>query len=635
MLGPTATGPVTAGFTGSAGGADLPGSEGSGGLSGGLAGAVPDGAGVVPVGAGGATAVELGAVGACAGSVGVGAWARAVEAAESAKRMPAEAAKERTPRTVSEGSRHVEDLRGAFAARRALPKRDTNAPRARHVVSTNGLRGFERSCSCTCAVIFRTAGAKATMTIVRKSVVLVLGIGSALGACLGVAAHRILPAYPVAAGVFIGERRPPDDMSASEWLIRRSDSLKKRVVHLRHETEVIDTTLGDLGVSIDVAATLDGAEKVGHDGSLVHRIRDGQKARRGEIDAPLVFFVDREKARTFLSTISDRFYKAPVDAKLDIEHKKRIREQDGVALDFEGTIDAIAAARHDDEETIDLLLKAIQAKVSSNDLANVDIEKVLSTFETTFATYGEGVGRSGNIKNAAAKVDGTILLPGQVFSFNDKVGPRSAENGFVMAPEIQGDELVTGYGGGTCQVSSTLHAAALYGALEVLDRQNHSRPSSYVSPGMDATVAYPIVDLKIKNNLSFPIMIHAYLPKPTAIRVELLGGDPVAKVTYAYGVGHVEDFVRRIKVIDYYPPGRVYRKQKGTRGMDVTSVVTVTYFDGRTEERKYFSGYRPSPEVLWVAPGYADKDLPPMPEHAKGVEGQTTAKNDTDALYPM
>ena len=474
------------------------------------------------------------------------------------------------------------------------------------------------------------------MINVRKSVVVVLGLGSALGVGLGFTAHHVLPSNPVAAGVYIGERRPPDGTPVTEWLMSRSASLKKRAVHLRHDDVVIDTTLGELGVSIDVNSTIELAGKVGHEGSLIRRIRDGQKAKRGEILVPLVYYVDREKARAYLTKISDRFYRAPVDAKLDVDNKKKILEQDGQALDIEGTTDVIAAAKHqEEEEIIDLVLRPVQASVTTNDLANVDIEKVVAAYETTFATWGEGVGRSGNIKNAASKIDGTILLPGQVFSFNDKVGPRTAENGFVMAPEIQGDELVTGYGGGTCQVSSTLHAAAMFGALEIVDRQNHSRPSSYVPPGMDATVAYPIVDLKLKNTMSFPIMIHAYLPKPTVIRVELLGGDPVAKVTYAYGVGHVEDFVRRIKVVGYYPAGRVYRKQKGTRGMDVTSVVTVTYNNGRIEERKYFSGYRPSPEVLWVAPGYSDTDLPPLPEHAKGVEDRTTARNDANDLYPM
>lgn len=473
------------------------------------------------------------------------------------------------------------------------------------------------------------------MASVRKSVFWVLGVGSALGVGLGFTAHAIVPASPVAKGVFIGERRPPEDRPVSQWLIARSDALKKRTVYLKGDDELITTTLGELGVSIDVAATMEKAEAVGHSGSLIRRIRDGQKARRGEIEVPLVFHVDREQARKYLVTLSDRFYRAPVDAKLDIENRKRIVDEDGRALDIEGSIDAIAAGTHDEEETIFLVMKRVDAAVTINDLANVDIEKVISSYETTFVTWGEGVGRSGNIRRAAAKIDGTILLPGQTFSFNDKVGPRTLENGFVLAPEIQGDELVTGIGGGTCQVSSTLHAAALFGAMDILDRQNHSRPSSYTPPGMDATVSYPLVDLKIRNNFSFPIMIHAYLPKPTVIRVEILGGDPIAKVTYAYGVGHIEDFVRRIKVVGYFPPGRVLRKQKGTRGMSVTSVVTIHYFDGRTEERKYFSGYRPSPEVLWVAPGYTDQDLPPLPEHAKGVEGQLTARNDTADVYPM
>lgn len=473
------------------------------------------------------------------------------------------------------------------------------------------------------------------MAAVRKSLVWVLGVGGALGVGLGFTAHHVLPASPVARGVFIGERRPPEDTSPTEWLIRRSEDLKQRKVHLQHEDEIIDATLGQLGVSIDVNATLERAEQIGHTGSIIRRLRDTQKARRGEIEVPLVFFVNRERARDFLSTLSDRFYRAPIDAKLDVDNKKRIVEQEGRALDIEASIDAIAAGTHEEEETILLSVRSVAAAVTLNDLANVDIERVLSSYETTFVTWGDGVGRSGNIQRAAAKIDGTILLPGQAFSFNEKVGPRTAENGFKIAPEIQGDELVTGFGGGTCQVSSTLHAAALFGAMDVLERQNHSRPSSYTPPGMDATVSYPVVDLKLKNNFPFPIMIHAYLPKPTVIRVELLGGDPVAKVSYAYGVGAVEDFVRRIKVIGYYPAGRVYRKQKGTRGMSVTSVVTIHYFDGRTEERKYFSGYRPSPEVLWVAPGYSDTELPPMPEHAKGVEGQMTARSDANDLYPM
>jgi vancomycin resistance protein YoaR len=207
-------------------------------------------------------------------------------------------------------------------------------------------------------------------------------------------------------------------------------------------------------------------------------------------------------------------------------------------------------------------------------------------------------------------------------SFNDRVGPRTNARGFALAPEIQGDEMQLGFGGGTCQVSSTLHMAALYGAVDVVERQSHSRPSAYALLGLDATVSYPTTDLKIRNDFSFPILIHAYLPKPTQIKVEILGGNPVAKVVYGYGVNSTEDFTRRVEVKQYLPQGKSVRHQKGSRGYDITSVVTYQYFDGREVKRSYYSGYRPAPEILYVGPGTRDEDLPPLPEHATGPATQ-------------
>jgi len=124
---------------------------------------------------------------------------------------------------------------------------------------------------------------------VRKSVVLVLAVGSTLGAVLGVTAHHVLPASPIATGVFIGEQRPPEDVAVVEWLMRRRDLLKKRTVHLRYENDVTDTTLGELGVSIDIAATMERAEQIGRTGSWIRRVRDAAKAKRGEIEVPLAF----------------------------------------------------------------------------------------------------------------------------------------------------------------------------------------------------------------------------------------------------------------------------------------------------------------------------------------------------------
>jgi hypothetical protein len=75
------------------------------------------------------------------------------------------------------------------------------------------------------------------------------------------------------------------------------------------------------------------------------------------------------------------------------------------------------------------------------------------------------------------------------------------------------------------------------------------------------------------------------------------------------------------------------RKQKGSRGYDVTGIATIRWKDGRTEQRTFFSGYRPAPEVYWVAPGYDESELPPLPEHAKGVEGRIADGRAHDDLY--
>jgi hypothetical protein len=111
------------------------------------------------------------------------------------------------------------------------------------------------------------------------------------------------------------------------------------------------------------------------------------------------------------------------------------------------------------------------------------------------------------------------------------------------------------------------------------------------------------------------------------VRVEILGAEPVADVEYTYGIGHVEDFMRRITVKSHLAPGTRVRRQKGSRGMDVSSVVTIKWKTGRIEQRTFFSGYRPAPEVFWIAPGYDESELPPLPDHAMGIEGRS------DSIY--
>lgn len=151
-------------------------------------------------------------------------------------------------------------------------------------------------------------------------------------------------------------------------------------------------------------------------------------------------------------------------------------------------------------------------------------EKLFSAEIAGYSTsYGtSSANRCANIANAAAKINETQLMPGEVFSFNETVGPRSAANGFYAAKEYLNGDTVDGIGGGVCQVTSTLYNAVLYSDLSIVSRTNHMFPVDYCPIGQDATVADTGVDFKFVNSMNYPIKIRAYTGGYT-VTVSIIG----------------------------------------------------------------------------------------------------------------
>src|SRR5690606_17886713 len=119
----------------------------------------------------------------------------------------------------------------------------------------------------------------------------------------------------------------------------------------------------------------------------------------------------------------------------------------------------------------------------------------------SYSTWFHGSpARHQNISTALKSVNNTMIWPGEVFSFNDTTGPRTPERGYLPAPIILNGDYDVGYGGGVCQVSSTVYNAALAANLTILERHSHTRPVHYVPEGYDATVDYGWLDLKWQNN---------------------------------------------------------------------------------------------------------------------------------------
>lgn len=148
--------------------------------------------------------------------------------------------------------------------------------------------------------------------------------------------------------------------------------------------------------------------------------------------------------------------------------------------------------------------------------ANKDNAAAEQTLISTYTTsFNPKQSRAVNIGLAASKINGTVVRPGQEFSFSDTVGPRTAENGFVMATTFVNKEEVPGIGGGICQVSSTMYAAMLQGDITATQRHAHSLPVSYIPEGMDATIAAGTKDLTFTNDFDYPIVINAVVTNGT------------------------------------------------------------------------------------------------------------------------
>ncbi|MBQ6574567.1 MAG: VanW family protein [Lachnospiraceae bacterium] len=134
------------------------------------------------------------------------------------------------------------------------------------------------------------------------------------------------------------------------------------------------------------------------------------------------------------------------------------------------------------------------------------IDTKLSEASTKFRANED---RAQNIRNAASKINGMIIMPGQLFSCDAAFGPRTVANGYGMGNVINGDTYVKGLGGGICQVSSTLNLAMLRAGIVPVEHHNHSHRSSYIGSGLDATISGAKLDYKFINPYSYPIQIMA------------------------------------------------------------------------------------------------------------------------------
>lgn len=192
---------------------------------------------------------------------------------------------------------------------------------------------------------------------------------------------------------------------------------------------------------------------------------------------------------------------APVSAVMDAQTKAVTSGSYGLGFDLEKAWELLENAAPG--ETVEIPMEYITPETVSGDFLFPDILGFCQT------PHSDNEDRTANLRLACAALNGVVLQPGQILSYNATLGMRTEEAGYKRAPAYSGTELVNTLGGGICQVSSTLYLCSLYAELETVERVSHGFPADYMPVGLDATVNWDTPDLKIRNGYDTPVKIIA------------------------------------------------------------------------------------------------------------------------------
>lgn len=207
-----------------------------------------------------------------------------------------------------------------------------------------------------------------------------------------------------------------------------------------------------------------------------------------------------------MDKIYEEIHTEPKDAYYELDPLTIYPEVNGVDLEI-GLEEAKKQIESEDKNEYQFTLKITPPEKTVKSFGKEAFPYLASSFSTR---YNAGdVNRTNNLAIAAGKINGYVLMPGEVFSFNKIVGKRTVEEGYRDAKIYADGGVVDGLAGGICQISSTLYNAVLLANLEIVERRNHSFTTSYLPAGRDATVVYGKIDFQFKNSRSYPIKIEA------------------------------------------------------------------------------------------------------------------------------
>jgi vancomycin resistance protein YoaR len=428
-----------------------------------------------------------------------------------------------------------------------------------------------------------------------------LGLALAIGGLLGLSViPRAGSGAPPAPSVLLYGRALPRDQeleSALEWVRER---FRGRFALELADGAVRSVEYRALGAELD----RERLQQLLLDSADVTSPLSRRRAER-EVDGPIELIVpvrvDSTRIVATLLDLKQKLDRPARDAHIDVAAKQVIAEQDGLLLDVDASLEQIRRAVEQGGERAALVFERNAAKRRLTDLQGIRYDTLLGFFETNYDRAERAAARTFNLRLAASKLDGHVLFPGEELDFNAVVGPRDEAHGYQVAPVIAQGEVVDGIGGGTCQISGTLHAAALFAGLTVVERYPHTRPSNYIKLGLDAAVVYPTMNLRLKNPYAFPVVLHQTVDGGV-VRAELRGAERPQTVTLIRRIDEAVPFDETERFDEALTKGKRVVEQRGVPGLKLHRYRILRAGDHALRER-VDDVYPPTTQIVRVGIG--------------------------------
>ncbi|MBQ3923910.1 MAG: VanW family protein [Firmicutes bacterium] len=403
-------------------------------------------------------------------------------------------------------------------------------------------------------------------------------------------------------------------MTKNEAVAAVTDKVNDSSLILKADNKEVRIPIAKTKAEYDADKTAEKAYGIGRDGGFMDNFKKAYASKHDGTKIKMDVSISDDDAKEIVTKNEKRFNCKPKNAKIRPKNGKGviIDDQVGLKIKVDESTEAVKKTLKSWKGTkaeCELSAKKDEPKYTAEDLKG--LTDVLGKYSTEFdrGYYG----RVKNLENGTAKISDTVLAPDEQLSVYKLTSPYTADNGYYRAGTYVGDETIESYGGGMCQVSTTLYNAAIRAELEIVERECHSRTVHYVPLSADAAISGTEKDLKFKNNLEDPVYIFGYVDADDGHMSFYVFGketrDPKRTIEFESKVTSVTAPTEKVKKDKTLEEGKRKVEQYGQTGY-TAELWKVVYVDGKEKSRKQFnsSSYRMVPTKVIEGTKKKDKD---------------------------